>query len=223
MIDKIFINGCSFNQINPKGNIDTFVGKIVAEHFDMPYTNFARGGRGNYRICTTTKMWYESTGAKHNTLAIIEWTSPFRRDYPSNDGWKPIKGYNTTWRTWSTMSNLPWCKEKKAWDFDQEHSLFMLNSILDLQYYFKANNIPYVMYNGLNGEINLNFDDHKLLWNTVDKNHFYSPLRSHMEFIVDAGLMVSEDDYHPNSEGHQEWAQGLISFIKENHLLNTVS
>ena len=54
-------------------------------------------------------------------------------------------------------------------------------------------------------------------------NHFYSPLRSHMEFIVDAGLMVSEDDYHPNSEGHQEWAQGLISFIKENHLLNTVS
>ena len=95
MIDHIFINGCSFNQINPKGNVKTFAGEIIAKHFDKEFTNLSRGGRGNYRICATTKMWYEKN--KNKSFAIIEWTSPFRRDYTTNDGWKPIKGFNTTW------------------------------------------------------------------------------------------------------------------------------
>jgi hypothetical protein len=215
MIDHIFINGCSFNQSNPKAKIDTYAGKMIAEHFDKPFTNFARGGRGNYRICTTTKMWFESTEKKTNTLAVIEWTSPFRRDYPSNDGWKPMPGYSTTWRTWATTSNLPWCREKRAWDFDQEHSLFMLNSMLDLQWYFKANQIPYIMYHGLPGEIDTKFDDHKILWNSVDKNHVYLPFKSHAEFINEANLFVSDQDYHPTEQGHLQWADSVISFIKQ--------
>lgn len=216
MIDHIFINGCSFNAPNKKANIETFCGRMFAEHFNKPYTNFARGGRGNYRICTTTKMWYESQSKPTSTLALIEWTSPMRRDYPSNDGWKPIQGFNTTWRTWSTHNNLPWCKEKQAWDFDQEHSLFMLNSILDLQWYFKANSIPYIMYHGLPSEINLNYQDHKLLWNSIDQKYFYNSNSSHYEYITENNLFVSKQDYHPTVEGHQQWTKQLIKFVEDN-------
>jgi len=90
----------------------------------------------------------------------------------------------------------------------------MLNSILDLQWYFKANKIPYVMYHGLPGEINLTYNDHKLLWNTVDTDNFYSPLKSHAEFINQFNLFVSAEDYHPNEQGHRDWADYVTSFIK---------
>ncbi len=218
MIDHIFINGCSFNQINPKGNVNTFAGEIIAKHFNKEFTNLSRGGRGNYRICATTKMWYEKN--ENKSFAIIEWTSPFRRDYTTNDGWKPIKGFNTTWRTWSTTSSISLAKDQIGWDFDQEHSLFMLNSILDLQYYFKANKIPYVMYHGLPGDIKLQYDDHKLLWNAVDKDHFYQPMKSQAEFVNDNKLFVSKNDYHPTAEGHQRWATGVIQFIQDKGLMN---
>jgi len=220
MVDRFFLNGCSFNTYNRKGGIDTFVGKIVAEHFELPWENFSRGGRGNYRICTTTKMWFEKTKSD-NAFALIEWTSPFRRDFPSADGWKPIPGYNTTWRTWTTISNLPWTREgKKSWDLEQEHSLFMLNCILDMQWYFKAKNIPYVMYHGLDGEIQTNFADHKLLWESVDHKRFFKPFDSHYEEIQRTGQYVSKNDFHPNYPGHRMWAKELIQHIEENDLLN---
>ena len=219
MIDHIFINGCSFNQINPKGNVNTFAGEIIAKYFKKEFTNFSRGGRGNYRICTTTKMWYEKQ-SKNNSFAIIEWTSPFRRDYPTNDGWKPMKELNTTWRSWSTTSSISLSKDQTGWDFDQEHSLFMLNAILDLQYYFKAKNIPYIMYHGLAGDIKLDNNDHQLLWNAVDLDHFYAPMKSQAEFVNESKLFVSDNDYHPTAEGHRQWAVEIIEFIKSKGIFN---
>ena len=76
------------------------------------------------------------------------------------------------------------------------------------------------MYHGLPGDIKLQYDDHKLLWNAVDKDHFYQPMKSQAEFVNENKLFVSKNDYHPTAEGHQQWATGVIQFIQDKGLMN---
>ena len=84
MIENLFVNGCSFNTTNKHADINTYVGKMVADHYGYKLYNFARGGRGNKRIEITSKMFFEkSPERKIDTLALIEWTTSVRNDYIS--------------------------------------------------------------------------------------------------------------------------------------------
>src|SRR6056300_658851 len=104
MITDLYSNGCSFNTKNSKAYIKEFPGKLLSDHFNLNLHNYAMGGRGNYRIDVTTKIFFETyPDLKNKTLALIEWTSPFRRDYPTNDGFLPHPRQSTTWRTWQTL------------------------------------------------------------------------------------------------------------------------
>ena len=220
MIENIFVNGCSFNGPRKKWghSVETFVGDIVAKHFGLSLHNFARGGRGNRRICDTTKIFFEKhKELKTNTIALIQWSSPGRRDYPTNDGWKPMQGYSTTWCTWSTHEQMPFINSQKGWEVFQDHSLLQLNQILDLQWYFKANKIPYVMYHGLPNQINTNWSDHKVLYDSIDLECFYNHNTSHMDFIKEKKLTISEEDEHPSELGHRIWTQDLIRLIEKKY------
>lgn len=149
---------------------------------------------------------------KSKTLALIEWTSPFRRDYPTNDGFLPHPRQSTTWRTWQTLEQYKWIRTLPGYDINQDHSLFMLNTMLNLQTYFKHNNIKYVMYHGLPNEIDPSHQDHKVLYGSIDFKHVYLPDISQLDFVNENGLRVSVEDRHPNSQGHIQWSQGLIEF-----------
>jgi len=214
---NLFVNGCSFNGPRNKwGNsVQTFVGDIVSKHFELELHNFARGGRGNRRICDTTKIFFEKNkDYKSNTLALIQWSSPGRRDYPTNDGWKPMKGYSTTWRTWSTHEQMSFVEKQKSWEVFQDHSLLQLSQILDLQWYFKANQIPYIMYHGLTSQIDTQWPDHQILFDSIDMENFYKPGTSHIDYIKQNNLTISKEDEHPSEQGHKQWAQDLIKLIQ---------
>jgi hypothetical protein len=216
MITDLYSNGCSFNTTNGKAYIKEFPGQILSDHFGLKLHHFARGGRGNYRIDVVTKIFFETYPKfKPNTLALIEWTSPFRRDYPTNDHWKPHPQQSTTWRTWQTINEIKFIKTQPGYDLDQDHSLFMLNTMLNLQTYFKHNNIKYVMYHGLPSEIDTSFQDHDVLHKSIDWNHVYNPTTSQLDFVNENGLRVSLDDRHPNSQGHIQWSDQLIEFCKK--------
>lgn len=214
MIANLYSNGCSFNTTNGKAYIKEFPGQLISDHFGLKLHHFARGGRGNYRIDVVTKIFFETYPQfKSNTLALIEWTSPFRRDYPTNDNWKPHPQQSTTWRTWQTINEIKWVKNQPGYDLDQDHSLFMLNTMLNLQTYFQHNDIRYVMYHGLPSEIDTKYQDHKVLYDAIDWNHVYNPTTSQLDFVNKNNLRVSLEDRHPNSQGHIQWSSQLINFI----------
>ena len=52
---KIFSNGCSFLGPRPKDGIETYTTKVIADAWNVPLIDSAAGGRGNDRICFTTK------------------------------------------------------------------------------------------------------------------------------------------------------------------------
>tara|TARA_B110000211_G_C14045629_1_gene538798 strand:- start:425 stop:1102 length:678 start_codon:yes stop_codon:yes gene_type:complete len=217
-MQNLFVNGCSFNGPRKKWGKEckTWVGKEVANHYGATLHNFARGGRGNRRICDTTKLFFESNPQrKKDTFAIIQWSSPGRRDYPTDDGYKPIKGYSTTWRTWSTHEHPKFVSQQQGWDVDQDHSLLQLTQMLDMQNYLKINDIPYVMYFGLISQISIKYPDHHTLFNALDHTRIYNPATSHYEFCKFCNLQLSNQDEHPSAEGHKQWAEGLIKYIDD--------
>ena len=57
-MSKIFSNGCSFLTARPKDGVDTFTSEILSKQYGNQLFNLAMGGRGNERICFTTKLWF---------------------------------------------------------------------------------------------------------------------------------------------------------------------
>jgi hypothetical protein len=218
MYKQLFVNGCSFNTPNPKGEVPSFVGKMVAKHFGLSLNNLARGGRGNDRIVVTTKLHFENfPDHKQNTIALIEWTQAGRIDYVTNDFYKPMKFQSTTWRTYHTRDVLG---VMPGLDDVENESILMLKNILDLQTYFKTNNIKYIMYFGLNNVIT-ETQDSKTLWNCVDTQHFFRPTYSHFQYCQDNRCYVSPTDYHPNTQGHRVWANELIKYMEDHDIRRT--
>jgi len=218
MYQHLLVNGCSFNTPNPKGKVSVFAGQLVAQHYNLELHNLARGGRGNDRIVVTTKLHFERfPQQKQNTIALIEWTQSGRIDYVTKDNYKPMQGHSSTWRTYHTRDVL---HVMPGFDDVEHESIAMLNNILDLQTYFKANNIKYVMYFGLNNIITDSADS-RTLWNCVDTDHFYYPTYSHFQHCQDNKLYVSATDYHPTTQGHRVWANELIKYMQDNDITRT--
>jgi hypothetical protein len=215
----LFSNGCSFLTPRPKDGVDTFTTKILAEKYKMELCNIAMGGRGNQRVSFTTKLWCEQQKPE-KFFAVIGWSSMMRNDYVTNDGWKKgrIINMDLTWRTWKLTDNIPFVKEQKGWDIENTLIMQFLDNVLDLQNYFVANKIPYVMYNALPNYVDHSIEDFKTMSDAIDQTRFFSPDKSHMEFIQEKKLISSPDDPHPSSEGHNQWAQQLTEFIDANNL-----
>jgi len=212
MLEHIFVNGCSFNTPNPKANIELFVGSILSDHYHYKLTNFARGGRGNHRIAVTTKLYFEQNPQrKADTIAVIEWTQSGRSDYLTNDHWKPMQGYSSTWRTFHTrdmIANMP------GLDDAENESIQILNHIIDLQNYFNLNGIEYIMYFGLNNTVT-DSKDSKTLLSMIDTSKFFQMDTSHYQYCHDNNHYVSNKDYHPSQQGHRAWADKLVKYIDD--------
>ena len=93
-----------------------------------------------------------------------------------------------------------------------------LDNVLNLQNYFVANKIPYVMFNSLPNYVDTSIPDFKTIATAIDYTRFFSPEQSQMEFIQKKNLIASQDDPHPSTEGHTQWAQQLQEFIDANDL-----
>ena len=218
-MSKLFSNGCSFLGPRPKDNVNTFVTKILAEQYNLQLFNLAMGGRGNDRISFTTKLWFEQNGYK-DTFAIIGWSSTFRNDYVTNDGWKKgrIPNMELTWRTWKVADQLRFVNSNHGWDIDDTATMRFLDHVFDLQTYFKLNKIPYVMYNSLPNVVNLSNPDFNKIVESIDKKRFFKFNSNHYDFVMKENVIVSPNDPHPSIEGHTKWTEQLKEFIDANNL-----
>ena len=218
-MQKIFSNGCSFLTPRPKDGVHTFVSDIISKKLNSELTNLAMGGRGNNRISFSTKVWFEQND-KENTFAIIGWSSSHRNDYVTDDGWKKgrVPQTDLTWRTWKTLDNVTFIRQKQGWDIENHATMNFLDNIFDLQNYFERKRIPYVMYNSLPNDFGNGTADFEVIRNAINMDRFFSPTVSHLEFVMDKNLIVSPNDPHPSAEGHQQWATQLMEFIDANNL-----
>ena len=223
IMHKIFSNGCSFLTPRPKDGVDTFVSDIIAKEYKCELTNLAMGGRGNDRISFSTKVWFEQNNTK-DIFAIIGWSSMHRNDYVTNDGWKKgrIPQTDLTWRTWKTLDNVSFIREKSGWDIENNGIMNFLDNVFDLQNYFERKNIPYVMYNALPNSFQTDVRDFEVIKSRLNMKRFFMPNLSHYEFIIDKKYIVSPQDPHPSLQGHKEWAKMLVDFIKENKLTDSI-
>ena len=185
----------------------------------MQLENLAMGGRGNTRVSFSSKVWFEQNKNK-DVFAVIGWSSAVRNDYITNDGWKKgrIPGTELTWRTWKTLDNVSFIKGNRGWDIENNLAMNFLDNVFDLQNYFERKKIPYVMYNSLPNDFGNGTTDFKIIRSAINMDRFFSPKVSHLEFISDKNLIVSQNDPHPSEEGHRQWAEKLMEFIDANNL-----
>ena len=92
-----------------------------------------------------------------------------------------------------------------------------LDNILNLQYYFQQKKFPYLIYHTISDPPIVN-EDIKLLHEQLDKKRFFRPDYSHVDFVKENNLTISNTDEHPNTEGHQKWANLLVEYIDANNL-----
>ena len=218
-MSKLFSNGCSFLTKRPKDGVETFTTDTISSEYGLKLFNIAMGGRGNDRISFTTKLWFEQNGYK-DVFVIIGWSSSYRNDYVTNDGWKKgrVSDMDITWRTWKISEQLKFIQSNAGWDIENNSYMRFLDHVLDLQTYFKLNKIPYVMFNALPQTINNNIKDFKIMFDRIDQKRFYKIESSHLEFIQQNNLIVSPTDPHPSTEGHLVWAKLLKEHIDVNDL-----
>ena len=215
----LFSNGCSFLNLRPKDSVNTYVSNILAEQYGLEIVNLAMGGRGNNRISFTTKHWIDKF-SPDNIFAVIGWTSYFRNDYVTNDGWKKgrIKGASTTWRTWKTFDNTKFLRSNQGWDIENDAIIKFLDLVYNLQNYFELKKIPYVMYNALSNNLNSDNSDVDDFKKNINWQRFFEPETSHMDYIMEHRYIVSPTDPHPSTQGHENWAKKLKDFIDANNL-----
>ena len=218
-MSKLFSNGCSFLTKRPKDGVETFTTDILASEYGLKLFNIAMGGRGNDRISFTTKLWFEQNG-HGDVFSVIGWSSSYRNDYVTNDGWKKgrIPNMDVTWRSWKIPERLKFIHSNAGWDIENNAYMRFLDNVLDLQNYFKLKKIPYLMFNALPQTINNNIQDFKIMFDRIDQKRFYQIDSSHFEFIQKNNFIVSFTDPHPSTEGHLVWAKLLKEHIDANDL-----
>jgi len=225
-VSKLFINGCSFLTFRPKQGVDTHCGVELAKKMDLEIAvNLAGGGRGNKRTSFTTKVWCEKyPDIAEKCFFLIGSSSGTRIDYPTSDGYKRHKfpSMATTWRTYSPNKD-PECKTfwkylmRTGADVDQMTQIESIDNILNLQYYFEKKKYPYLIYHTIS-DAKIKNEDIKLLYSKINKDRFFRPDSSHIDYVLENKLTISNDDPHPSTQGHEQWATLLKEYIDANNL-----
>tara|TARA_R110002020_G_scaffold96911_6_gene231548 strand:+ start:2031 stop:2780 length:750 start_codon:yes stop_codon:yes gene_type:complete len=244
-VKNLYICGCSFLTDN-KNISKTNAGKELAKRLGLRPLEYAAGGRGNDRIIAATKQFfYLNSHIKHETFALIGWSSSLRKDclvkrknatrlYDDNKYWKTLR--------YTDMSRLAIQEYRNLSRMDVANTLRLhhIMNILNLQDFFKVNGIKYCMYDALDNQWKGKGQWRNHFESEIDKSRFFGfNTLSHFDFVNKKGNehvpeqyrdtslncdglkkpKASYKDEHPNSLGHSLWADKLQNFIKENNLL----
>jgi len=234
----LFVNGDSF-LANKHGGVD--MPFTVAELLHKSYFNdyslvkLARGGSGNDSTFLTTVNWFERhPKLKKDAHVLICWTESQRVDYPTKIDYNPqqpeqfIHHHKPMDQSWSTFPLSSYVGHpfsvvvnsimKKFNLLDPGYPDWVVTkwyqNVLGLQNYLKANNIQYTFYNSLPPSCDEGKKDHGYWLKAIDKSNFYRVHYSQYEFCQDNKLVISNTNHHPTEQGHIEWANKLIRFIK---------
>jgi hypothetical protein len=234
-----FSNGCSFSTKKKHNSCHQW----LAIHHGIERENIincAKGGRGNDRIVQTTmSFFYNNPERIKDTTASIGWSTPYRWDFILSDkqeGATVIRGanndYDWQWQTFHLAKVDPpepgrfFIKygAERGMDLELTHAVKLYTQILTLQYFFKAHNIPYVMYHALTNDCPVDevngIERHQLknLRNAIDKKHFFNfdPAESvHKKIKMQlANRSSPEHRYHHD----EEYCQSHFEFVAKHGL-----
>ena len=230
---KLLANGCSFTDGD-----NTWPQQLVENGMFVEVHNLSMAGGSNDRIVRTT-LDFCSKNDMSNYMAVIQWTSLFRKEY-----------YNANLKEWiggTTVLNnnspedlsMAVTVEKGSTTRDKDlvhisnaatedmmylqsitdYRLSTLKNILILQNYFEQHNIKYLF-------TSMGPDSH-IAGNMF--THMYSPQKQPIIHILESAVnknnwtklsianmlnndleyIISQDDTHPNEKGHKLLAQSF--------------
>ena len=208
----------------------TNCGKILAGRLQLDYTMIAENGASNERLYRKILQ----TDFK-SSFALIGFTSYNRREGLTTTRENSLAPRASHWHTWKMLGpgenagykDLkfdPWVNKNKKREYypaiEEEGQIRTAMQILYMQNYFKANGIPYVMYNALyNGFDDPLTDECKKLLGMVDQTRYYKLKGSFNEtqhgWCLKNKMVVSDLDEHPNIEGQSAWADQLMPMVKK--------
>lgn len=207
----------------------TNCGKALANKLKFDYEMVAENGASNERI--VRKVLHKKL---KDSFVLIGLTSYNRREGLTTNKENSLAKRASHWHTWKMVGPEdnagykdlkfdPWVnKDKREYypAIEEEGQIRTVIQILYMQNYFKANNVPYLMYNALyNGFDDPLTDECKKLLGMVDQKKYYKLQGSFDEtqhgWCLKNKLTVSEIDEHPNTQGQTAWAEELMPLISK--------
>ena len=219
--------------LEQKYNIDlsrpTNCGRVLALRLNLAYKMIAENGASNERILRTVLQ-----ANLKDTFVLLGFTSHNRREGLTTARENKYANRATRWQTWKMVGPKddtlykdvrfdPWVNkgEREFWPaIEEEGQIRTVIQILYLQNYFKANNIPFLMYNALyNGFDNPLTMECEQLLAKVDTTKYFKLQGNFSDtqhgFCLKNKLTVSDLDDHPRMEGHTAWARELLPMAKK--------
>lgn len=207
----------------------TNCGKALANKLKFDYEMVAENGASNERI--VRRVLHKKL---KDSFVLIGFTSYNRREGLTTNKENSLAKRASHWHTWKMVGPEdnagykdlkfdPWVnKDKREYypAIEEEGQIRTVIQILYMQNYFKANNVPYLMYNALyNGFDDPLTDECKKLLGMVDQKKYYKLQGSFDEtqhgWCLKNKLTVSEIDEHPNTQGQTAWAEELMPLISK--------
>ena len=205
----------------------TNCGKALANKLKFDYEMVAENGASNERI--VRRVLHKKL---KDSFVLIGFTSYNRREGLTTNKENSLAKRASHWHTWKMVGPEdnagykdlkfdPWVnKDKREYypAIEEEGQIRTVIQILYMQNYFKANNVPYLMYNALyNGFDDPLTDECKKLLGMVDQKKYYKLQGSFDEtqhgWCLKNKLTVSEIDEHPNTQGQTAWAEELMPLV----------
>ena len=207
----------------------TNCGKALANKLKFDYEMVAENGASNERI--VRRVLHKKL---KDSFVLIGFTSYNRREGLTTNKENSLAKRASHWHTWKMVGPEdnagykdlkfdPWVnKDKREYypAIEEEGQIRTVIQILYMQNYFKANNVPYLMYNALyNGFDDPLTDECKKLLGMVDQKNYYKLQGSFDEtqhgWCLKNKLTVSEIDEHPNTQGQTAWAEELMPLVSK--------
>jgi len=189
--------------------------KVLGNELGWETWNCGRNGASNDRIVRSTihSVEYLESLGKKDLFVVIGLTALTRFSNFNNTKGRLI--YDEIHLYDDMMKNIT--------NLDILYQQHMVN-IINLQNYLKMKNIPYLIFNAFDTDMEKDLKKIKL-YDSIDLNNIYNKdfkphFLNYMEknFNTDWG---NDDEYfrisHPRDKSHIEWAKQLHKYIKENY------
>jgi hypothetical protein len=189
--------------------------KVLGKKLGLETWNCGRNGASNDRIFRSTinSVEYLESLGKKDLFVVIGLTSLTRFSNLEKQNDRLV--YNDVHLWHDLMKNIT--------NLDVVYHKHLVN-IINLQNYLKMKNIPYLIFNAFDKEMESDFTKHKL-YDNIDLNNIYNKdFKPHFLDYIEKKFNTNwgnDDDYfiksHPTDKSHIEWANNLHKYIKENY------
>ena len=189
--------------------------KVLGKELGVETWNCGRLGVSNDRIFRSTinSVEYLESLGKKDLFVVIGLTSLTRFSNLEKQNDRLV--YNDV--------HLPHDFRKYMTNLDVVYHKHLVN-IINLQNYLKMKNIPYLIFNAFDKEMERDLKKIKL-YDSIDLNNIYNKdFKPHFLHYIEKNFNTdwgNDDEYfkisHPTDKSHIEWAKQLHKYIKENY------